>query len=306
MLLSSIVKYVRDRTGDGTDATILEDISNTWKQLWLTLDAENALFELDILLPESRVITMPWFVYQIKGVKRINGQPQRLYTPRQYYNDYDYRQSEIEWRPLHRSPLMRSLAADGQLTFKTKRPNDKAFTVTVRGPGNFGVTEWEDIVFQAAEQNKTSQSVFCDVTTLSKSALTLSDVEVCDVKGTTVAIIPASETETWCQVVRVTDKAYQIVLGPSNYYTILYKAHPPAYTKATDVIPDDWGIVLQQAAVAERLGTKKDEMDMKRQNRFESKAVAMANQIIAKDNEAEITYIKLAPSATAPRYHGSL
>ncbi len=306
MLLSSIISYVRDRTGDGSDSVILADISNTWKQLWLTLDAENALFEIDVMLPESRVVTMPWYVYQVKGVKRLSGTTTKLYTPRQYYNEYDYRQSDIEWRPMHRSPLMRSLAADGQLTLKTKRANDKSFTVTVRGPGNFGVTEWEDIVFQASEQNKTTQSVFCDVATLSKSVLTLSDVEIYDVKGTLVSVIPSSETETWCQVIRVIDKSQQIVLGPSNYYTILYKAHPPSFTKATDVLPDDWGIVLQQAAVAERLGTKKDEMDMKRQNRFESKAVAMANQIVAKDNEAEITYIKLAPSATAPRYHGNL
>lgn len=306
MLISEVVNYVKARCGDADDPTLLGEIINTWKQLWLTLDAENSMFEIDFNLPQSRIVTMPWYVYQLKYVKRANGQPTRLNIPRAYYEDHSYRQSALDWRPMHRTPLMTNLAADGQLRFKLKKKNGTPFTLSIRGPGNYGVNETEDITFQANDTEQRSQAVFADVQTLSKSATTLSDVEVYDVRDNLVTIIPADRTEVWCQVIRVVDKAHMVILGPYNYYTALYKAHPPTFSKITDVIPDDWGIVLQQAAVAERLGTRKDELDQKRQGNFAGRAVTFANTVSQKDMEGQDRPITLRQDPFTPRYHGYL
>lgn len=306
MLLSEILTYVRDRVGETDDATILAEIRNTWKRIWATIDTDSCLFEMEISTDGNRIVTLPPYVYQLKAVKRFSGTPVQLFTPRAYYQYNNYRQGILEWRSMRRTPLMRTITTGGQLRIRTKGANDNPFTVTVKGAGNLGVTEWEDVSFQPADTDFTTQAVFADVSAFSKSAITNSDVQLYDINNNLIAVIYADQTDTWCQVVRVVDSAHVPTSQDVFYYTVLYKAQAPAFTRLTDAVPDDWGLVLQEAVTADRFDTLQSKDDRERATKHESRSAKLSDAVKTHSDENREKRVHLTPSPYTTEFYGNL
>jgi len=306
MLLQEIIDYLRPRSGDADDATLIASINNTWKQLWHTLDTESALFEMDVKTDANRIIALPPYVYQVKGVKRFSGDAINIFTPRAYYQEFNYRQHSLEWRELRKAPLFRSLNPSCQLRLSLKKANGAAFTVTCKGPGMYGVNELEEITFSAADTEHTTQAVYSDLVSLAKSAATDVDVNVYDANSNLVGVLSAERTDTWCIHMRVVDKNITPIANTNFYYTLLYKSYAPVFRSAADVLPDDWGIVLQQAAAAERLSENKDEDDIKRANRHEGKVDKFIKATDAHHKEGKEIRAHLSPNPFVSTYSGYL
>ena len=299
MLLSEILSYVADRTGekDGPGLTAIKrDVNNVLREIWMTEDIEGTLLEIDVLPDQQRIITLPWYVFQIKGVKRIVGEAQRLVTPRSAYMDFHYTQAPYEWRILGRGPLFKSFANPGPVTLKLRKPATEAFTVTVRAADDFGVDSTEEVPFSPGEREHTTTGSYVNIQALAKSGPTSTDVEVRDITNDIVSIIPSGQTEVWCMQIQIFDRNTIAQTYPCNGFTVLFKPWPPYLRNDTDTIIDTFGVVLQKAVTASRLGMRTDEAAMKRSDKFEGNANTLIRQTARKETEGYTIPIGLKAS----------
>lgn len=304
MLISSIVDFVKRRTGEQTHAAILYEINQTYGKMWLLADTTESLEEIDILPQGERIITLPPYVYQVKGVKRGNLEKVNTFTPRPYYNNGSYLQSLYEIRMLGRTPLFQSLDKTSQLTFEPKRPLTEKVTIHIQGGGEFGVREVEDITLGAGEVSVTSVAAYNTVNILSKSAVTPCDIEVYDMNDTLVGIMLNHQTDTWCLRAQVTDKNIQVPTASYNWYSVLYKTYPPTFTSDNDAVPDDVGHVLQRAVVSEILRKSTDKGERERGQEFAGDATNIAAATAQADGEGKLMPLNVAPSPYYNTFNG--
>lgn len=263
MRLEEIIKFVADRTGEKDLVQISREVNNELRKYWTVSDAEGSLLEIDVQPNNERIVSLPWYVFQVKAVKRAIGDNLRMWTPRAAFQDMHYAQSPFEVRILDRSPLFKSLANIGPLTLKLRKTAGTAFTVTVRGPDEFGVDSTEDITFNPNEKEHTTTGSYVSISALSKSAQTSTDVEVKDITGDTVSIIPAGLTEVWCPRVQIYDKNVVASQYACNAYSILFKKWPPYLFNDNDVVFDSLGVILQNAVAAARMSIRTDDQAIK-------------------------------------------
>lgn len=306
MRIQDIINFVADRTGERDPTQVIREINNELKILWYSQDVEGSLAELDVLPNEQRIVSLPWYVFEVKGVKRIVGEAQRLNTPRAAYHDFTYQQSTMEIRVLARTPLFVSLSNPGPLTFKLRKAAGESFTVTTRGPDSYGVDCIEDTPFSPTEREHTTTGSYVDVTAISKSTPTSADVEVRDITGAVVSIIPASQTEVWCMRAQIFDRNTVATTFPCNGYTILFKKWPMFIRSANDVVQDPLGVILQQAVTAARLGLRTDDAAMKQTGKFESKTKELIDATAKTSREGYMLALDLKSSPWTSLYPGTL
>lgn len=304
MRIQEIIDFVADRTGEKDPTQVIREINNSLRELWYSQDIESSLAELDVLPDAQRIVTLPWYVFQTKGVKRIVGEALRLNTPRAAFHDFNYAQSTMDVRVLARSPLFVSLANAGPLTLKLRKAANESFTVTVRGPDAYGVDNTEDVNFSPAEKEHTTTGSYVDVTALSKSVQTVVDVEVRDITGSIVSIIPAGQTEVWCLKAQLYDRNTIASIYPCNGYTILFKKWAPYIRSANDVVQDPLGVILQSAATAARLSVRTDNAAMKQTAKFEGKTKGLIDATAKDAREGFMLPLDLKASPWTSLYPG--
>lgn len=306
MILSDLIRYVSTRTGETDQTALVAEIHNELRRMWYTTDIEGSLEEIDVVPGENRVVVLPWYVFQVKAIRRTTGEPVRLYTPRAYYHDFSGRMSDFDCRVLKRQPLMKSMANPGVLKIKLRQPAEVDFIVNVRGPDDFGVSSRESVIFSAGDTEHTTTGSYVDVDTLSKTVAGNVDVEVIDITGDVIGIIPGQLTEVWCQVVQVLDKLTSPTNAPWRTVSVLYKRTPPALTSPYDAIPDEIGLVLQDAVVAARLAMKKDESSQKQATQYRADSRSTSASVAKKADEGKLMPLDLKVSPFQTMYYGKL
>ncbi len=306
MIIQEIISYVRDRSGEQDSATILREIRNELRRLWYSQDIEGSLFELDFSPDANKIVTLPWYVFQVKGARRSSGTQQRLLTPRAYYQDFNYRQGIHQFRILGRKALYQTLENPGVLTFKTRAANDAEFKITVRGPDDFGVSSFEEVTFAPGDREKTTTGSYVDVQTLGKSAVTAVDVEVYDVDNQRISVIPASQTEVQCIVLQVIDKCSTAIATPCNVFTILYKTQPPPITSVNDQVADDVGIVLQAKVAGARLGIRQNAESAKLAAEYKKEGAELLVSATVQNDTAKDRKLDTRPSPWTTSYYGHI
>lgn len=304
MRLQEIIQFVADRTGENDLVQIGREVNNELRKLWNTSDVEGSLLEIDVAPNAERIVTLPWYVFQVKAVKRSIGDNLRMYTPRAAFQDLHYAQSPFEVRILDRSPLFQSLANVGPLTLKLRKVAATAFTVTVRGPDDFGVDSTETIEFNPGEKEHTTTGSYVNVLALSKSAQTSMDVEVRDVTNSVVSIIPAGLTEVWCPRCQIFDKNVVATQYACNAYTVLFKKWPPYLFDNNDVVFDSLGVVLQNAVAAARMSIRTDDQAIKQTAIFRGDANAANSKANIHAMEGVSTKLDLRTSPYTSSYNG--
>jgi hypothetical protein len=308
MTILEVLKFISKKTGASLSDTTagLENVNNSWRALWLQHDIGGQLYEIDVSANSQRFITLPWYVYQIRGVRRYTGTPQTLYTPRVYYQEYRTQQDSVEWVAMHKTPLMNSLVNSGPLTVKARRANPTKVTLLLRGPGEFGTTEVEEIVFEPGETERTTSALFRDVVMFSKSDVTNTDYILYDIADTLLTVLPSNQKEVWCQVIQATDRCLTPATSECPYFTVLYKEPPTIFTNVNESIPDDWGLVLQNAVVADILNEKTDKDSQVRSDRFDAARKSNYRALVNKETEGIEIPVSLSSNPFTTLYGGTL
>lgn len=306
MTIKDIVDFVKDRSGEQDPATLIREVRNEYRRLWYSEDVDGCLQEIDFNPDSNRVITLPWYVHQIKACRRLTSTPQRLMTPRSYFHDFNWRQHVDTFRVLSRQPLFKSLVNVGPLTFKLRAANEEAFTVTVRGPDDMGVSNIETISFAPNDTEKTTTGSYVDVKTLGKSIITAVDVEVYDVNDELVSVIPASQTEVLCVTMQIVDKAIMPYSTNCNVFTALFKSHMPPITSLSDVVQEEVGLVLQAKVAAARLGIRLTKESSDLAEKYSSQGSKLRIATAENEDNGKDRILDLRPSPWTSAYSGLL
>lgn len=307
MIIEEIRNYVQARVGTMDDNKFFNEANACWKSLWYTKDVTGCLWEVDLMAIADRVVTAPWFVHDIRGVRHCTDVPVALMSPRPYYNDLAPTQHDWEWRLMHKTPLLQPIGTAGQLTLKPRRRLATPTTITLRGIGEFGVTEIEDVTLTTALASATTSAVYSDIISFTKPNPTNADIELYDIANNKVALLPADRTDVFCQTVRLSDTTARYVLAPiTQYFTMLYKSHPTQLIANTDAIADEFGMILQSMLVENILAGRVDAESQKASLRVGATTLTLTQGVLADQGKAQQNRMSIAPNTNNMAYQGYL
>lgn len=226
-MLKDVIAFVKSRSGETDRDTILREINFAWNEIWTADDLPNSLFEITVEpLDNLARISLPWFVGTIRGVKQGFGRTRiHLNTPRPYYQDAEYGQSPWTWRILGSNSLKTTITNATTLTLTIDQAEASAFSVTLIGPTDLAQEHREVITFAAGEVSKETSARFTDCS-ISKSRITLVNVDIKDSLGNVLGFIPNNAFKANNTVIQIVDKCFT----PCNTcmcFDILYKLATP-------------------------------------------------------------------------------
>lgn len=307
MTLNEIIRYIKDRTGESTPEKLIYELNLAVSELWEITDPPGSLQEVYVRAMQEFVISLPPYVYQVKGIRYAKGQPVTLYSPRQYFQESAGPQHFLEWREIGRSPLIRTLTGAGRLTAKLSKPNGSPFTVTIKGPDSAANATYNDIDFGATDTKVQGTKAFTAVTDIDKSAVTSSDVSIYDVNDTLVGIILADQDRADNIVVRMFDPAISNIQNIVGAYQILYKTRPPKFVDGQPHSVDDRvGRMLQNMVSADLLRKSKDQSDQGRARAYDQRATRIKDTLVKGENEGKMIPVDLMNNPFVHTYHGRL
>lgn len=295
MKLQTIADWVKERTGVTDTARLLLEINSAYKQMWYAAEQPDAIKEVTIEATADAHLILPWYVYQVLGVRRGEAGPNvALFSPRAFYAQQSKWKSEFAWELLHRTPLLRSITAAGRLTFKPKKPLTAALEIYVCGAGEYGVRESETVTLGAGQKSASTQGIYSDLQSLSRSAGQV-DIEIYQADNTLVAILPNDRTDVLCQIARIRPSSAG---GNSSCacYDVLFKEQPPTFSSLNDTVPDEFSLVLQAATAAEILRAADEQIRQNRAGTLDRQASRLSTAINTTNNEGRQQPLNLSPS----------
>ncbi len=304
-----ILQRVTARTGQNTPSAMLyAELNNAIRELWLETDPPGSLYEIFVQTSNTAfVLSLPPYVYQVKGIRQAFGAKVTYYTPKPYYNDGKPSQDYLEWRELGHAPLFRSLSGAGPLTFRAQAPNSEAFRIVVQGPDAVSNHQQCMLDFGTSDVLKRTPKAFTDVIEIAKTKITDSDINIYDVQDQLVGILLAREQRADCLVIRVVDPAVSATTWPNNIHQILYKGRPP-FVRENETISfnDNLGRTITDKVSAEILSRSKEAADQGRARNYEKRANRGAESMVVNEGEGKQQPLKLTTSPYYHLYHGTL
>jgi hypothetical protein len=104
----------------------------------------------------------------------------------------------------------------------------------------------------------------------------------------------------------VLDKLTSPTNAPWRTISVLYKRTPPALTSPYDAVPDEIGLILQDAVVAARLAMKKDESSQKQATQYRADSLKSSQTIAKKADEGKLIPLDIKVSPFQTMYYGKL
>lgn len=301
MTLNEIYSRITRRCGEATRTVLADELNLAIGDIWRETDPPGCLQEVFVSTSTYPVVTLPPYVYQLKGIRYSRGQSCTLYSPRAYYNDEQGNQVFLEFRELGHSPLIRTLSGAGRLTARLNQPNGEAFRVSVAGPDASANHATAVMDFGTTDVLKESTKALSDVIAFTKNKKTSTDVMLYDVGNTLVGILLADQLSADCLVLRVVDPRVVDTSYTNTVFQVLYKKHPPVFTDELPLaVEDSLGLTLIDRVSAELLGRSKDAGDLGRARAYEQRASRRMDDTTKRDGEGKNMPIKLSVS---PHYH---
>ncbi len=239
-MLKDIVDYIVSRT-DKSQEDAKREINYAFKELWKSVDLPNSIFEVTVKpANNTAIISLPWYVDQIKGVKQNTWGVERiiLNTPRAYYQNNSYYQHLYTWRVLGTSPLCRSITNASTLTLSFKQPVTTQVTVSIIGQTDQGSEFREQLLFAIGDVSKETAGRYSDLSNVTKSIITENDLFIYGPNSEELGIIPNRLMESKYKIIQLYDK-YFIPCNNCNCYDILYKLPPPILYFDEDPVPEE-------------------------------------------------------------------
>lgn len=307
MILRDIYLFVKDRAGETNEDYILRQINNVIQRTWLTTDLPGSLYEMTVDPTTERIMILPWYVFQLKAVRRAGTGEVTLYTPRAWYQANGGYQYPLQWVEMEPTPLLRSYNNIGRLRLRLSAPATVPFTATVTGPGEFGTKIVQDCRFSVGDTEQTTEEVVNDLLGLGKSIITEQDIRVFDVTNTCIAVLPADRTGIWNKKVRITDQqSMPAVFGTCNRFSVLYKTQPPVFTSFNEPIDMSMGQIIQNFVVADILSKSSETADMNRMKFHGSTAIGLLDEAVRRENEGKLQPVGLSRDPFTHEYFGWL
>lgn len=237
-MLKDVVDFVLSRTGFPTREQALREINFAWVEIWNSDDLPNSLFEMSVQpFDNTARISLPHFVGQLRGVKLNAGRIRvDLMTPRPYYQDDTYFQSPYVWRILGVSPIATAITNATTLNLSISEAEDIAFTATLIGPTDNAAEDSETVTFEIGDTEKQTVKRFTDLTSVTKSALTKSNLVIQGANDEEFGFVANNEYEARNTIVQITDKCFKIC-NNCRCFDVLFKKPAPILYNENAVIP---------------------------------------------------------------------
>ena len=243
MALQDIIERVKSSLNMRDDTSekrtfMLREINRAAKQLWESNDLVLALREQYFSFPtDDSQVTLPWYVGELRGVRRPNIDPRdpiRLHDmrPRYHYNSWGdtglntFRVKQI-------SPLARLIVNATPLTICIDEAQSSDFTVRVTGETDLAASATDVVTVTAGTTEATITRVFTSIRSIRKSAITTADVVIQDASENTLSVIPNMLYEPRYLLVNITESGCFVHTAVSTCFSVevLYK---PTYTPLTN------------------------------------------------------------------------
>ena len=221
-------------TNADNKAQLVRHINTAGREIWASRDLPGSTFEQFFQLPDSIIgsnatnpdvmMTLPWYCEGIRGARWAQvGQKITLQDLRTRYQATPWRQPFLTWRLIRSLALARPLTADGALTFTLSSPQATSLTITVTGTSTTSSSAYEQVSILAGSTTVTTTTQWVELAKISKNIPCTCDVDITDVNGVDMGIIPARQEQSANVLVQIADD-----YAPMNYLAngvveIIYK-----------------------------------------------------------------------------------
>lgn len=195
-------------------AKTLAYINAASRELWNGNDLPGSLMEQAFTMDRSlNQVSLPWYVHSIRGMRRrLTGMKITMHDMRPRYYASPWMQPYNNFRIKRRTPLLRPLTAESQLTATITTAETDAVSITFIGQTTTANKARQTVTLAAGALTGTTSLQFTTeapfgMIGISKDTRTSSDVTITDATNTIVATIPATETRATNTIVMLTDIA---------------------------------------------------------------------------------------------------
>jgi len=308
MTINDIVLFVKDRAGESNVEYLLREIKYVITRIWTETDYPGSLQTMTVQPSTDRFLILPYYVAELRGVRKAASGEVTLYTSAQAAKDNSSFLWPLEWRDMGKTPLLRSYDNVGKLTVKLRAPADKVFTVNLVGTGDFGVRVNEEVEFAVGDVSHVTNETFKDVIMFGKNvAITRSDVSLYDITDQLIAVLPSDRDIVQNIKVQIADTcAAPLIETPCNRYTILYKMLAPTFRSVNDVVEDQLGDIVRNLVVAGVLSKSGDTSAMNRMRYHGNHGTTVLNARIIEQNAGKQIRVDLARDPFTHEFNGYL
>jgi len=308
MTINDILLFVKDRTGEQTQDYVLREIKYVVTRLWAQTDLPGSLRTMDVKPYGERFVILPWFVAELRGVRRVNYSEISLNTISHSFTDNHAFQWPMTWRSMDTTPLLKTYTNIGRLTLKLRKPADETFTVKLVGPGEYGVRDEDEVTFNAGDTEHTMTRVLKDVEEFGKNVSPLrTDVMLYDINGECIGILPSHLDSVQNQRIQVTDEASLNPIDPNGQcFKLLFKLHPPVFSSPTQTIHPQFGEIVRNFVVAQILAKSGETSAMNRMKFHGEMAETAMESIVRQENKGRQIGVSLSRSPFDHEFIGYL
>lgn len=307
MTINDIILFVRDRTGEADRDYIIRQINNVVQRTWLKTDLPGSVFDMVVEPTAERIMILPWYVDQVKGVRRAGAHEVTLYQPQAYYVANGTFQYSGQWNELGTTPLIRDYNNLGRLRVRLKRPATSVFSITISGAGDFGAEQTETLNFAIGDVEQTTTTVFNTVSAFGKSVAQETDAFMYDIAGTHIATLPSRLTDVRNKQIRVLDQcAIYADLGSCYRFGVLFKRTPPTFTTVNESLDKALGLIVQDLVTADILAKSDGDSAARRMQFHGNSGLKLINDSLKSNAEGKLVPLDLTRDPFTHEYSGHL
>lgn len=255
-MISKLVEDIASISGIADRDAILTSIDSAAREVWNTFDIPNSLSEESFEVTQQGEISLPYYIQHVRAVKVSCYQPIELNDIRPAYIE-DYCNSPWTWRITGRKALMTDITNASILCFKRDESDKTEVTLSIIGETPLAQRSKEDILFTGSKI--VTQENYLAVRSLTKSAMTESDIVVYGSDGDVLALIPNYLTDVYHNIIEPFSKC---TCAPAcgNCFDVLFKpVLAPVTLSSGFVLPEPFDDVLKWKSLEHLYLPRKDE-----------------------------------------------
>ena len=215
-------------------ATLIRYLNTAGREIWSSRDLPSSTFEQFFQLPDSIIgagatnpdvmMTLPWYCEGIRGARWAQiGQKITLQDLRPRYQATPWRQPFLTWRITRTLALAQPLSANGAITFTLSSPQTSTLIITVTGESTTSSSAYEQVTILAGATSGTTTTQWTEVGRITKNIPCTCDIDITDVNGTDVGIIPARQEQAANILVQIADDYAPISYIANGVIEVIYK-----------------------------------------------------------------------------------
>ena len=227
-MLLNIYTNLKSRVGfkDSERSAVVAKINDAAQEIWDSTDLKESLDEFiaDINV-SAQVISLPWFVENIKKMRYYNGRiPIELHDIRNRYNNDDGNELWIKrWRQKRRTPINQTLTNYTRLTFTIPLAETVDIKVSLQGKTTNSSKSYEEVTIAAGQLSAMSVYDYIEPENIVKGAGNKYDITVTSGDGEVLSIIPNHLLYAKYNIVQFLDQESSVLPQSYSAVEVLYK-----------------------------------------------------------------------------------